>query len=474
MKKILAILFIGTLLSCTDNFQDLNTDKKSLASVPGESLFNSAMERFYHALNNGSQNTNVFRMYAQYWSQTTYPEATQYQITTMPQNWFDRLYRDALKDMDEAKKIISLQETNVETAPIQKNKLAIISVNEVHMWMTLVDFFGNVPYSQALDFENPNPVYDDAKTIYYSLIDKLDKAISEIDASKASFASNEDLVNQGNTEMWLKAANSLKLRLAMRIADTDAAKAKTMAESALAKGVLSSLDEELSMEYVSAAPYTYPAYEDLVLSGRADYVASNTVVDILNGLNDPRRSAYFDSNLPGGYKGGVYGSANSFPNNTHIGAFWYTATSPGVTISCSEVEFLKAEGAARGFNMGGTAEQLYNKAVTTSILEWGGTEADAAAYLAQADVKYDAANWKKSIGIQKWISLFSNGPEGWATWRLFDYPILNVPEGLTYADIPRRLPYPINEATLNGANVKAAGAAIGGDDVKTRIFWDVK
>ncbi len=477
MKKLLVILFLGTLVSCTDHFAELNTDKKSPASVPGEALFNSGMERFYHRLNNANVNTNVFRLYAQYWAQTTYPEESQYQMVgrSIPDRWFSTIYKDALKDLDEAKKIIAAESTNSETAPVQKNKLAIISINEVHMYATLVDLFGNVPFTQALDFENPNPAYDDAKTIYYAIIDQLDQAIADLDVTKASFSASDDLLNQGDTGMWKKAANSLKLRLAMRIADTDAAKAKSMAEAAVASGVFSSTSEDLSMEYISAAPYTNPAYEDLVLSGRSDFVAANTIIDKMVALNDPRLPLYFDQNLGDGvYEGGIYGTANSFPNATHMGARLYSATTPGVSISCSEVEFLKAEGAARGFNMGGTAEELYNKAVTAAIVEWGGTAADADAYLAQESVAYSTAagDWKMKIGTQKWISLFNNGLEGWTTWRQFDLDFFNVPEGLTYNDIPKRLIYPIAEATLNGSSLSAAASAIGGDTPQTKIFWD--
>lgn len=479
MKKIIAILFISTLISCTDNFTELNTDKKSLASVPGGSLFNNAMERFYHTMNNNNVNFNVFRLYAQYMAQTTYPEESQYNMVqrTIPDNWYQRLYRDALVDIKEAKRLISAEETNAATAPIQKNKMAVMTVSEVHMWSTLVDLFGDIPYSEALDFENPNPKYDDAKTIYYDLISKLDQAIADLDVSQPSFDAAEDLVNQGDTGAWYKAANSLKLRLAMRIADVDEAKAKAMAESAVAAGVFSSLDEDLSMEYTMAAPYTYPAYEDFVLSGRSDYVAANTLVDKMNELNDPRRASYFASNMGEGvYKGGVYGTANSFPNNTQIGSYFYTANSPGIMISCSEVEFLKAEGAARGFNMGADVADLYHGAIKASILEWGGSEADADAYIAQESVNYATAagDWKQKIGVQKWISLFaSGGIEGWSTWRLLDFDGFNVPEGLTYEDIPKRLIYPIGEATLNGTNLQAAASAIGGDNPKSKVFWDI-
>ncbi len=479
MKKIIILFIVGLLVACTDTFEELNTDKKNPASVTGESLFNNATERFHHILNSASVNTNVFRLYAQYWAQTTYPEESQYQQVQrkIPDNWFSRLYRDALKDLDESKKLISAQETNSQTAPIQKNKLAIIEITEAHIYTTLVDLFGNVPYSEALDFSNPNPKYDDAKTIYYSEIDQLNKAIADLNVATPSFASNSDLVNQGDTEMWLKSANSLKLRLAMRLADVDPAKSKTMAESAYTSGVFSSISENLSVEYTSNAPYTYPAYEDLVLSGRSDFVAANTIVSVMNKLNDPRRMYYFQENLGSGvYKGGIYGSGNAFTSFSSPGEFMYTANSPGIVISYSEVLFLLAEAAQRGYSVGGTVVEYYNKAITASIKEWGGSDAQAMAYLQQPEVAFASApgDWRQKIGVQKWLALYNNGLEGWTTWRLFDFEGFNVPEGLTKADIPNRVVYPIDEATLNGANLRAAAEAIGGDVVKSKLFWDVR
>lgn len=469
---------VGTLLSCTDNFEDLNTDKKNPSSVTGESLFNSATEEFYEILNNSSVNTNVFRLYSQYWAQTTYPEESQYAMTTrsIPDNWYARIYRDVLIDLEEAKKIIAAVPTNSLTAPVQQNKLAIIEVMEVHAWATLVDIFGNVPYTQALDFSNPSAQYDDAKTIYMDIIDRLDAAIGQLDASYDEFASDEDLINQGDTGMWVKAANSLKLRLALRIADVDAAKSKSMAESAVAAGVFSTLDENQSIEYVSTQPYTNPVYSDLVLSGRNDYVPANTIVDWMSENNDPRMPFYFRQNLGDGtYVGGVYGTNNTFALCSQLGDALYTSTTPGVVISCAEVEFLKAEAAARGYNVGGTVEEFYASGVTASILEWGGTADDAAAYLAQESVAYETAegDWKQKVATQKWAALYNNGLEGWATWRLYDYPMLNVPEGLTYDDIPRRLTYPTNEQTRNNESLKAAISAMGGDTPQIHVFWDV-
>ena len=250
-----------------------------------------------------------------------------------------------------------------------------------------------------------------------------------------------------------------------------------MAESAYKSGVFSSISENLSVEYTMNAPYTFPAYEDLELSGRSDYVAANTIVNTMNKLNDPRRKYYFQQNLGEGvFKGGIYGSANAFTNFSSPGKYFYTANTPGVVLRYSEVLFLRAMGAQLGFDMGGKVEELYNMAITASIREWGGTEAEAKAYLAQKDVAWATASgdWRQKIGVQKWLALYANGLEGWTTWRLLDFSGFNAPADMTLADIPKRLIYPIDEATLNGINVEAAGAAIGGDKASTKVFWDVK
>ena len=151
------------------------------------------------------------------------------------------------------------------------------------------------------------------------------------------------------------------------------------------------------------------------------------------------------------------------------------ATAPGVVLSYSEVEFLLAEGAARGYTTGDTAANHYEAGVTASILEWNGSTADAATYVAQANVDYatliGTQTWREVIGTQKWISLFNRGPEAWTSIRVMDYPMLATPtEALS--GFPNRYTYPIVEQTINTANYTAAASAIGGDVPETKLFWD--
>jgi hypothetical protein len=177
------------------------------------------------------------------------------------------------------------------------------------------------------------------------------------------------------------------------------------------------------------------------------------------------------------YWGAVAGlnGAQSYNNYSHFAPRFFEATFEAIIIDYVEVEFLLAEAAARGYSVSGTAEEHYNNAVEASILYWGGTATDASDYLALPDVAYSTAtgDYKQKIGTQKWIAFYNRGVEAWAEWRRLDYPVLNVPEEMTYEDIPVRMIYPYDEGELNGDNYEAASTAIGGDTPQTRIFWDI-
>ena len=140
----------------------------------------------------------------------------------------------------------------------------------------------------------------------------------------------------------------------------------------------------------------------------------------------------------------------------------------------AEMEFFLAEAAQKGWAVGGTVESHYNNGITASILYYGGTQADADAYLAQASVAYTTATgtWKEKIGTQKWLAMYNRGIEGWSEWRRLDAPTLNFPVGLSYSDIPTRFPYPFTENDMN-PSYDAAAAAIGGDLATTKLWWDV-
>jgi hypothetical protein len=245
----------------------------------------------------------------------------------------------------------------------------------------------------------------------------------------------------------------------------------------VARGVFTDQAQSAALVYFGISPHINSINSNIVEQGRSDFVAANTIVDTMNAMNDPRRPYYFTA-INGEYIGGIYGYYNLFEDFSTFPDPMLEPDYPAILIDYVEVKFLLAEAAARGYSIGvGTAETHYNEGVTESILAWGGTAAEASAYLAQPEIGYTtgttANDFRKKIGFQKWLALYNRGLEGWAEARRFDTPRFNIAENKTEDDIPMRMPYPYNEDNLNLANYQAASAAIGGDVVQTKIFWDI-
>jgi hypothetical protein len=150
------------------------------------------------------------------------------------------------------------------------------------------------------------------------------------------------------------------------------------------------------------------------------------------------------------------------------------ADTKGIIMTYSEVLFVMAEAAQRGWDTGGkTAETLYERAISASMEYWGVDQEDIITYLNNPSVAYNPDNYKKSIGEQKWISLYMNGIESWSEWRRLDYPILEpAPDAVMGRDIPRRRAYAKSEYDLNGTHVLEAINRQGPDEMETRIWWD--
>jgi hypothetical protein len=246
-----------------------------------------------------------------------------------------------------------------------------------------------------------------------------------------------------------------------------------MVEAAASSAITDNSDN-VYMHYLTSPPNTNPIWVDLIQSGRKDFVAANTIVNFMANLKDPRIPYYFTEDADGKYSGGIYAASNNYATYSKPADRLTAENFEAILFDAAEGHFLLAEAVERGMTVSGTAAEHYEAAIKASMSYWDVPAADQAAYLATPAVAYATAKgtWREKIGSQKWIALYNRGFEGWVEWRRFDFPILNVPDGQTYADIPVRYTYPVQEQNLNKANWQAASTAIGGDAVKTKLFWD--
>lgn len=475
MKKFSNILIAGavaalSLTSCQRDLTSLNDDPKHPSVVLSQSLLATAQYQASYYMTTGSVNFNNYRFFVQSWAETTYIDESNYDLITrnQPRNNWNRMYVFSLKNLEQAK--INLKQ-EVNSPAVQKNRNATLELSQIFIWENLVDTYGDIPYFDALktDKDILAPKYDDSKAIYTDLLTRINAAIASIDLSQGGYDNGGDLIYHGDMTKWKHFANSIKLRLAMNLADIDPAASKLAAEQAIAGGVISSEGESYKFNF-DTATFTSPIYDDLVASGRNDFIPTQLVINTMNSSSDPRREVWFTM-VDGKYVGGVFGSKNAFGSRSHMSDLLTDKTAPANLLGYSEVLFLSAEAAARGYSVGGDAADYYGKAVKASMSEYGVNAGDATTFLAANP--YNATDWKASIGVQSWIALYNSPFAAWNFTRRLDKPgFVNPPNSKTEG-VPVRMLYSDQEYVLNGANVKAAAAKMGGDKVTSKLFWDV-
>lgn len=477
MKKqiIYSAALIFVLSSCTKNIDEFNKNPKQPESVPAAMLFANAQKDLVYWASSTNVNDNTLRLWAQHWTETTYTDEANYELTERNVNGrtYNRLYTGVLRDLSEARRQMDLDELISDAD--KKVQLAMIDVLECYTYAALVDIFNDVPYSEAgLLLDNLAPAYDNAQDIYTDLIARLKADAADLNSggSSGDLGSSDNMYG-GDAANWVAFANSIRLKLALRTDDL------AEAEDAVSAGVFTSSAQDAILYFEASPPNTNPLWEDLVQSGRYDFIASGTLADMMTSTNDPRmftyfKNLYYDSTLSQyTVVGPPHGEGSAFNNNSQPGDQLEDPTHAGQLMTYYEVEFLKAHLEAL---KSGDVESHYNTAITESILYWGGTQAEADAFL-QYEVNYDSLlniegqSWQEIIGTQKWVAMYDNGLEAWTTWRLYDYPAMQ--EAAEAGTVPpTRWNYSVDEYSVNSTNVSAAN---GGKDATTdKVFWDTK
>ena len=486
MKRIFNILTMSGIIlltSCSKEITDYNNITTSPLKVSSGSLFANATINLSDEMANTNVNNNNFRLWTQYWTQTTYRDETRYNINSrsISDSWWSVFYKDVIKDLVEASKVTQTETLTLTPAQIQ-NRVAINDMMIVYSYYTLLSTYGNIPYTDALNIQIIQPKYDDAAVIFDSISIKLDNALANLDETETGYGSS-DLLLHDDISGWKKFGYSLKMRMGMLIADVNPTKSTTMVVDA-APYVISSNDENIMMKYLAAPPNTNPVWVELVQSQRHDFVGAAPFIDSLLAYNDSIRLAFFfEKNADTLYLGQAQGvkvpnyKDYSVPSNKVADPLM-----PHTFFSYAEMELLKAEAIERGYPIAGTAQGHYNAAIDASFQEWGGSSADAQAYRSQPSVNYLTApgNYKQKIGLQSWFALYNRGFDAWTQYRRLDFPVLQVPDlGSTNPFNPDeadgilvRMTYPVIEQNVNAANYSAASAAIGKDQITQKLWFD--
>lgn len=522
LKLLLVFITLVGVTSCLDNYDDINSNPNALTqeeldrdgySISAPLL---AMQRNIIPSNNINRvhQTDVLLggAYGRYTSESkanTWPN--KFSTYDAPDSWSNVMFNEIIPEIyPNLMKLKTLTED-----PIILSVADIVRIMAMHR---ITDAYGPIPYSKiGVDGAIQVP-YDSQKDIYLKMFEELDIAINALtEKQTVGLIKSADLLYEGDLVRWVKLANSIKLRLAMRIVYAEPQIAQQKAEEAInhSIGVMTSNNDNASLGKAAFGVEGNPI-NTAVKYNDGDNRAVADMTLYMNAYNDPRRSAYFvESGFSSlspeyqyvGYRSGInIGGVSEFGNFSLLNM---TADSPLQLMNVAEVMFIRAEGALRGWNMGGTAEHFYQEGVRLSFEQWGVSGADA--YLANSisapggyidpngrytynnkvsDITVfwdttDETDFEKSLEriiVQKWLANFPLGQEAWADRRRTGYPkvlpvvVNNSPGGvLKNSDVPRRCPYPALEAVNNGPNYTAAVSILGGpDNIATRVWWDCK
>ena len=435
--------------------------------------------------------------------------------------WITSTYRHSYTNvLDPWKKLKASSEKN-NTPEV----FALAQILKISAWHKTLESFGPMPYSHATE-ATMNIPFDSEKDIYGAIFKDLTDAINVLTKKAESgitVMADYDAVYAGDTKKWIKYANSLMLRLAMRVRFADEAMAKKYATQAVKHsiGVMISKDEAAQMSV--GAGMVFRNNIEWLSEQYNETRMGSSMFSYLMGYEDPRLSAYFKP-VDAAYKlgqiaydgkkyqavpaGHIYGQNDTYkyfskPN--------IQSSTPTYWMRTSEVYFLRAEAALVWPDVFGSADALYKQGIEMSFQE-NNIAASADAYMnskkvpvkhevagpyscsfaapTTATAKFEGSSEEKleKIMIQKWIALFPNGQEAWTEWRRTGYPKLNSvmvsrgsSQGATKETGIRRMIYPISfYQTAEGKVIYSAALKLfnnnkGGDDKSsTRLWWDCK
>ena len=534
MKSIIKYTFLGALTlsmaGCTETFSDINTNHRQVQEKDLEKdnlstgAFFTQMQNYVVIYKDGTGNESSDYQVAQGLSHDLYsgyigPTGTWASGShngTYKMTWYEQMFTKPFSGLMPA--WAKLKEVSKTLNTPEIGALAdIVKVEGMHR---VTDSYGPIPY---INFGSGTmgTAFDKQSEVYKKFFEELDAAIEVLTpyAQAGSILMQDyDNVYDGDVTKWVKFANTLRLRLALRVVYADATLAQTEAEKSIVNpvGVIEAVDEHAELLH-SKLNYFHPNFDMSENFGAGEIRMSAIMDSYMNGYKDPRLAAYFKEAKNGGYHGVRLGTGNisskvaKYAGDPVSKLNIVQNSTPIVWMTAAESYFLRAEGALRGWNMGGSAKEFYEAGVKIAFQEAGVGGADAylastktpAAYTDPTGDGNDMAapstitpKWDEDadfetnlerIITQKWIAMYPDGPEGWSEFRRTGYPKLfpvvkNESNGAVDTNVQiRRLPYPQTEYTTNGDAVAAGVSSLNaesnnakGDNGGTTLWWDKK
>lgn len=506
-----AILLGSIVAGCTGNFEEYNRNPKEPTSVPTSGLLNSMIRTMaYHEKTSGHDNGQgtaqfLLTFWAAYSGQVT--ATHNWNLDTQiwayynpPTNW----------RLTPSTELMGAVYPNLYFIEDRTNKegviYAVALVTKVHHMHIIASAQGPMPYTK-IENGQIEAGYDTEEVVWQAMFDDLDRAIAILKGSgttNADLATVDDIYG-GNVTKWLKFANTLKLRMAIRVSSV-AEYARQKAEEAVRDGVMTDNSDSAWVEFAKYGITNQWAIGWLGKNDDCEARPNACLVSWMNGYNDPRREKYFTNNgTPNTYVGAISGPANTPTKSNYTSGYSHVIYSQDnfaaqPVMYAAEAAFLRAEGAWLGWSMGNTPQELYHEGIKLALNEFGCGNSYASyietttppsnhqasdgtrSSTTSISVKWNDSDRNKQLEqilTQKWIALYLDPMNGWADYRRTGYPKIwaaskSANDEVTTARGARRTPFSQSEYNTNNANVQEAAAWVGGDSMGYDLWWALK
>ncbi len=499
--KSIALFSAVLFTSCDAGFDELNVNKTAATSINPVFTFNNALVNTSLPANTIMYEVGIVQqMVTPNSGVLTGANFNQENGDNTQANW-QRMYRNVIRNTYD---VIN----TTKALPARSNLYNMARIWQSYAFLILTDTYGEVPYSEAgkgyID-QLILPKYETQQSIYTGIIKELTEASAALDASKTK--ESAEILYGGDVPKWKKMANSLLLRVGMRLTKVDPALAKTTVEKAIAGGLMASNADNCFIKH--DANYVNGLGNLLNSTEAANFYIAKPFLDHLKKTADPRLKS-----IAVRYVGATSGPqqvaarANTdptiqigmpfgFDNSTVVGqsktdglvSFYdysqvdrkrlLKVDAPFYLITYAQTQLLLAEAAQRGFTSG-TVEDYYKAGVKAHMAQMADYDAGAAVAAADVDTylttnAYDATKALELINTQYWVASFLNGPEAFANFRRSGFPKLTpnpFPGKGIKGNFINRLSYPTSEISINSVNLKESIARQGANDLDTKVWWD--
>lgn len=481
---IIAFIFCLSFLSCTDNFEEYNTDPNRPKEIYPGVVLGQLQYKFVNTAITGARGFTHELM------QVSAPRSSQnyglHRYHIAPNTESD-LWTDMYSYMTDVEDLYVIADRLGED-----NYKGIALIYKSWGYSILTDAFGDIPYSQATKAADGLllPEFDKQKDIYIQMLEDLETANALLKSTEPLIYGGDMVYEADNAEgivKWKKFCNSLKLRMLLRVFNKDgevnvSEQITRILEDPAKYPVFTSVEDDAIFKYPGSFPYFNPYFNARTLDWREGTYFTKYFIDYLNDVEDPRRAIWSTTvekegeDVYIGIKSG-YESDVEYQVNQHSSYNDNLKTLPelGIMMTFAELEFIKAELALRGFSTEKSVEEHYKGGIEASITQWGASLPEG--FLEREKIAFrNELNFQEQleqIMQQKYFAFFFNDYQAWFEKRRTGYPILPRGAGIPSENqFPSRVTYPTYLQSLNPQALEAGTTSMGGDNSNVKVWWE--